>query len=162
MCSRLRVSVCSSGLRWRCGGGWCMPLMELRWLLGLIKSTGTAVWLRLGEPQQIRPVRKRGRDLHLYLEHVWGETFQSHNTIGCVIYYIYYKCIGVFPLHSSSSGAVLPLFTSSTAISCAIEFIMLNDAFIICWRVYYRWPLLRSSHLFLSLKRYVRRILTAK
>lgn len=45
-------------LLWWCWwGGWCFLLMESKWLLGLIKSTGTAVWLRLGGPLHIRADR---------------------------------------------------------------------------------------------------------
>lgn len=47
-------------LCWCWRGGWCFLLMELKWLLGLIKSTGTAVWLRLGGPLRIRTDRKHG------------------------------------------------------------------------------------------------------
>lgn len=41
-------------LSWCWWGGWCFLLMELKWLLQLIKSMRTAVWLRLCSSPHIR------------------------------------------------------------------------------------------------------------
>lgn len=56
--------------------GWWFLLIELKWSLRLIKSTGTAVWLRLGGPLHIRAHR----------EHCIAEKKEKHSFETCFIW----------------------------------------------------------------------------